>query len=62
MKCELCKTNPGTEENNGVMLCRDCLENRMILPGVPQNEIFKKEMNHGNKNASNTQTEPSFQC
>ena len=62
MKCEICKTNPGTEEKNGMLLCKGCLENKMILPGIPSNEIFKKENDHGNTNASNTQTEFGFQC
>ena len=56
MKCEICKTNPITEINKGMMLCKECLENRMILPGIPSNEIFNKENDHENKNASNTQT------
>ena len=62
MKCEICKTNPPTEINNGTMLCKDCLEKKMILPGILQNETFKQEINYGNTNASNTQTEFGFQC
>ena len=62
MKCEICKTNPGTEEKNGTLLCKDCLKKKMILPGIPINETFKQEINYGNTNASNTQTEFGFQC
>lgn len=61
MKCEICKTNPGTEEISGMMLCKDCLEKKMILPGIPQNETFKQEINYENTNASNTQTEFGLQ-
>ncbi|MBW2090673.1 MAG: hypothetical protein JRI34_00920 [Deltaproteobacteria bacterium] len=35
MRCEICGNEAELQERDGLLICRECLEGKMVLPSVP---------------------------